>query len=283
MEKYYPKISIVTPSYNQSQFLEQTIDSVLSQNYPNLEYFVIDGGSTDGSMEIIKRYEKYLAYWVSEKDRGQSHAINKGFARCTGDIWAWLNSDDTYLPSTFATVIDAFREYPEMGMIYGDVILMDENNNIIMEKREIEFDYLMGCCIGFGRVIYQPAAFWKRDVYVKIGGVNEDLYYSMDNDYWLKIAQHFSIKHIDHFLAKARWHENTKTQEMNLQNPRFKKEYYQSLEESFQTLKLAKFMSFRFFNLIRRIYPLKRFMIRLISGYYNNIFKDYKYVLKRNL
>ena len=119
--KNFPKISIVTPSYNQAEFLERTILSVLNQDYPNLEYIIIDGGSTDGSVEIIKKYEKYLAYWVSEKDKGQSDAINKGFQKSTGDILAWLNSDDTYLSGTLFKVVKAFQENPNADLIFGNI------------------------------------------------------------------------------------------------------------------------------------------------------------------
>lgn len=117
----WPRISIVTPSYNQAEFLERTIFSVLNQNYPKLEYIIIDGGSTDGSVEIIKKYDKYLTFWVSEKDNGQADAIRKGFARATGEILAWINSDDTYLPGTFLKVAKAFIKNPKVDLIFGNI------------------------------------------------------------------------------------------------------------------------------------------------------------------
>lgn len=121
-EKEYPKISIVTPSYNQGSYLEETILSVLNQKYPNLEYIIIDGGSTDSSVEIIKKYASYLSYWVSEKDSGQSEALNKGFNRASGEIIAWLNSDDLYCENTLHIIAEKFMEHPEVGIVYGDVI-----------------------------------------------------------------------------------------------------------------------------------------------------------------
>jgi glycosyltransferase involved in cell wall biosynthesis len=120
------RVTVVTPSYNQAQFLEETIRSVLLQGYPNLEYIIIDGGSTDGSVEIIRKYEKHLSDWVSEPDRGQSHAINKGFARATGEYIAWLNSDDVYEPGIIANAVAWFAEHPECDMIYSDCALVDE-------------------------------------------------------------------------------------------------------------------------------------------------------------
>ena len=121
-----PKLSIVTPSFDQGKFLEETILSVLDQNYPNLEYIIIDGGSTDESVEVIKRYEKHLAYWISEKDRGQVHAINKGIERTTGDIFGFLNSDDLYLPGTFATVTEHFDNHPESEWVCGDTVMFGD-------------------------------------------------------------------------------------------------------------------------------------------------------------
>ena len=127
----YPKISIITPSYNQGQFLEQTILSILSQDYPNLEYIIMDGGSSDNSVEIIRKHEDNLTYWVSEPDKGQSDAINKGFQRATGDILTWLNSDDYYLPGTLHTVAEYFTQHPDVECIYGDLQVVASNGDLL--------------------------------------------------------------------------------------------------------------------------------------------------------
>ncbi|GAG29700.1 unnamed protein product, partial [marine sediment metagenome] len=131
----YPLVLIVTPSYNQAQFLESTILSVLNQNYPNLEYIIIDGGSTDGSIEIIKRYQKYLAYWISEKDEGQADAINKGFEKSTGQILAWINSDDTYLPETLFRVAKHFQQHQKADLVFGNINFINEYDEITGELR----------------------------------------------------------------------------------------------------------------------------------------------------
>ena len=130
-----PLVSVVTPSYNQGQFIEETILSVLKQDYPRIEYMVIDGGSNDGSVDIIKKYENSLAYWVSEVDNGQSHAINKGWSKCNGEIIAWINSDDTYvIPNAISEVVKGFQQNPEWAMLYGDSWYIDEHSNIIKER-----------------------------------------------------------------------------------------------------------------------------------------------------
>ena len=139
-DPHWPRISIVTPSYNQAEFLEKTILSILNQNYPNLEYIIIDGVSTDGSVEIIKKYERYLAYWISERDNGQADAINKGFKIATGDFIAWQNSDDVYLPGSFFKVIEKFEKYPNPDIVFGNVYLINESDEILKDMRFVRFN-----------------------------------------------------------------------------------------------------------------------------------------------
>ena len=131
----YPKFTVVTPTYNQGQFIEKTIDSVLSQGYPNLEFIIIDGGSKDNTVAIIKKYEHHLAYWISELDRGQSHAINKGFARGTGSILAWLNSDDWYTPGSLSRFVDAYRAYPDCHVWVGDGDMIDQKGDVFYRPK----------------------------------------------------------------------------------------------------------------------------------------------------
>lgn len=206
----YPKITLVTPSYNQAQFLEETIQSVLDQNYRNLEYIIIDGGSTDNSVKIIKKYEKYLAYWVSEKDKGQTDAIAKGFEKSTGDFLSWLNSDDTYLPGSLAAVADVIQRQPNIDVVYGDYIITDKTGKPLLRKREIKFDFdimLYGV-----NMIGQPAAFFSKFIYNRVGRLDINLNYFMDVEFWLRIAKNGGkFTHVKRFIATYRFHENSKT------------------------------------------------------------------------
>jgi glycosyltransferase involved in cell wall biosynthesis len=182
-----PLVSIVTPSFNQGSFLEETITSVLGQTYQPIEYIVIDGGSTDDSVEIIQKYAGRLAYWVSEPDRGQSHAINKGLQRSTGAIIGWLNSDDTLMPDAAARVVEAMKRAPMV--VHGSVSLIDAGSKLIarpkLAKRNQEFG--IETVVGEG-LVNQPGSFWNRAIMERVGYLNEDLNYIMDYELWVRMA-----------------------------------------------------------------------------------------------
>lgn len=204
------KISIVTPSLNQGHFIEETIRSVILQGYPDLEYIIIDGGSNDGSVEIIKKYEKWLTYWVSESDRGQGHAINKGFNLSKGEIVAWINSDDIYLQDSFEKITRFFVENQQIHMVYGDCYLIDENSKNIGEL-DVLGDYSLKRLIESEDYIAQPSVFFRRKVLKKVGSVNESLKYSMDYDLWIRIGLHFQVKKISAYLSCFRSQPQQKT------------------------------------------------------------------------
>jgi glycosyltransferase involved in cell wall biosynthesis len=189
----YPKISIVTPSFNQAEFLERTILSVINQHYPNLEYIIIDGGSTDGSVEIIKKYEKHLSYWESKKDEGQYHAIQKGFTKSTGEIMAWINSDDTYHPKSLFIVAEIFNKFTRINWLTGNISFIDRDDRIVRaySTRKWSRYNLFGKNFGW---IQQESTFWKRALWEKAGG-SLNLGYSMAADFELW-ARYFRIEQL---------------------------------------------------------------------------------------
>ena len=207
----WPRVSIVTPSYNQGRFIEETIRSVLLQGYPNLEYIVIDGGSTDGSVEIIRRYEEWLAYWVSESDSGQTEAINKGFARATGEILGWLNSDDLYEPGALLAVGEAYRDHPGC-IIAGHVLNFDVGAGEEWCTRQQGLAFETVVKFWEGRSVYhQPGLFFPRLAYEEVGGMDESLPYVMDYDLLCLLLQRCQVAYVDRILAKFRLHDTSKT------------------------------------------------------------------------
>lgn len=203
------KISVVIPSYNQGEFLEETIQSILDQDYPNLEIILIDGNSTDNSKEIIQRYSTHFKYWVSEKDNGQSEAINKGLERCTGDIATWLCSDDLFMPGALHQVNKLFTSLPpDVGLIHGSSIIFSGNKTIRINKGNID-DSLEN--ILSGMTFPQPSAFFRRSLLEKTGLLDEKLHYGMDYDLFSKFAIISQFRYVDHCLSKYRLHPESKS------------------------------------------------------------------------
>lgn len=209
-ESLLPKISIITPSYNQGDYLERTILSVLNQNYPNLEYIVIDGGSTDQSVSIIKKYEKFIAYWVSEKDSGQAEALNKGFARATGELVGWQNSDDVYLPDAFAKAAAVFSNRPDVDVAFSDRLDIDAYDNVIGETRFTPFSQLAYWYDGMS--LSNQSAFWKRSVFKDVGLLDCQFQLAMDYEFFLRVSlRGKKFLYVKDYLGAIRRHSQTKT------------------------------------------------------------------------
>lgn len=208
-----PLVSIITPSYNQGEYLEETILSILNQTYNNIEYILIDGGSSDNSIEIIKKYADKLAYWVSEKDNGQAHAINKGFAKATGDYICWVNSDDLLYSSFVSDRMKQFSEHKDVSMIYGDVHQGWDINNKVVRKGKQQFWEEM---ITTGMVkVPQMSAIWKKEVYSSLGGLDVSLNVLLDWECFVRIAKNFRILYITGVVAFFRQHKDSKSVSLN--------------------------------------------------------------------
>lgn len=220
------KITIVTPSYNQGAFLAETIESVIRQEGDfAIDYIIIDGGSGDNSVEIIKSYDALLqraewpvkcqgitCRWISEKDKGQTDALVKGFHMTEGEVLAWLNSDDTYLPGALQKAADFFRDHPETGLMYGDACYCDSVGTIVGNYRTEEFDLAK---LASANIICQPAAFFRKDVFEAVSGLGKTLHFAMDYDLWIRIGRRFPCRYVPCLLATYRLHETSKTVSSN--------------------------------------------------------------------
>lgn len=206
----YPKISIITPSFNQDQYLEATILSVLEQNYPNLEYMIIDGGSTDQSVEIIKKYQEHLTYWVSEKDRGQTHAINKGFKRATGDVVNWLNSSYMLPKESLWRLAEAINSNPKADVYYGDYQAVDETGKPVYTRKMGPYMYP---ALFWGRQLSsQPAVFIRRHLFEQLGYLDEEKVFCMDTEFWIRVSRAGTqFQQVKHPLGITRSHPTAKT------------------------------------------------------------------------
>lgn len=207
----WPKITIVTPSYNQGVYLEKTILSLIHQNYPNLEFFVVDGQSDDESVSVIRRYEQWIDWWVSEPDKGQSHAINKGLRNSSGDLLGWLNSDDYLFPNALFRIAKAYLEDTSVGAVVGQGHLVTESGRVVHvpNVESVTRESLFQWCLGSD--FMQPSCLFSRDAWLECGDIDENLNFAMDVDYWMRIASLYKFRVIPDLLSVSLSHPFAKT------------------------------------------------------------------------
>ncbi len=201
----HPKVSIITPSYNQGHFLEASIRSVLTQDYPNLEYILVDGGSKDESLQVIQQYADRLTWWVSEKDKGHADALNKGFSHATGDILAWLNSDDIYHPGAISEAVAFLQAHPEVGLVYGNANLIDDTGKPIGQfaAKQTSYKQMLRGSVH----IPQATTFFRADLWRAVGPLDLSLFFAFDYDLWVKLAKVSEIRYVPRVWADFRMHD----------------------------------------------------------------------------
>lgn len=252
-----PKISVITPSFNQATYLERTIRSVLDQGYPNIEYIIIDGGSTDGSIDIIRKYADQLTYWVSEPDRGQAHAINKGLQRATGEWVAWQNSDDVFYPGALAQLAQMAAKKLDASLIIGNMYLIDKDDELLRDVKYVRPTYR--AMLAEGMVLTNQAAFWKRRLHDEIGYLDERLDCGFDFEWFLRVLNGGRIAaHVNATWGGLRMHEETKTSNRQAV---FDSEYEKILEGR------------KVSSVNKSYHQLRRLMLMLVQG-------DFKYAIR---
>jgi glycosyltransferase involved in cell wall biosynthesis len=249
-----PKISIITPSLNQAPFLERTIRSVLDQAYDNVEYIVIDGGSTDGSVDIIRRYQHRIAHWQSEPDCGQANAINKGLRLATGEWIAWQNSDDVYFPGAFQGLARAARRNPDAALLIGDIALIDEGDRVLRDVRYVRPTYRS--LLAEGMVLTNQAAFWRRHAHQDLGFLDESFVCGFDYDWFLRLTQRYPAAHAGEIWGGLRLHGRTKSSRI----PEVFAEEYRHIRTGREAGRLA-----------RHAYELRRLILMLAGGQFGYV------------
>ena len=255
MIKKYPKITIVTPSFNQSRYIERTLISVIHQNYPNLEYIVLDGGSTDGSVEIIEKYSKYLSCWRSQKDEGQASVIWEGIKKSEGKIFAWLNSDDIYLPNTLNYVGEYFDNNPDCQILCGNCLKIDKNGKIL-EKAISAPMQTVHSMIFWGCNCLQPSVFWRKELLLRTGPIDKKLIATFDTEYAIRYTKMAKWSMVNRYLAGIRIHDQTKTNKL----------HELAINERTQILQRYDYF---------KVNPIIRFSFKLFYKVRYELYKDY--------
>jgi glycosyltransferase involved in cell wall biosynthesis len=204
-----PVITIVMPSYNQGQFIAEAIDSVLAQDYPAVEFTVIDGGSTDTTLDVLRSYGERV-HWTSGPDKGQSDAINRGFLAASGKYIAWLNSDDRYVPGAISRAVEMLEADQSAALVYGNGEYINRDGVVTETPTEVQ-PWSMERLLNYGDFVFQPSAFFRRDAYLEVGGLNLDLHYCMDYDLWIRLGQKYQVRYVQQTLSQARIYAETKS------------------------------------------------------------------------
>jgi glycosyltransferase involved in cell wall biosynthesis len=262
------RISIVSTSFNQAKFLEDCLLSVKEQNYPGIEHIVVDGGSTDGSVEILQRYSRLPGWshlrWISEPDRGQSDALNKGFRMAKGDVIGWLNSDDFYLRGAFQHVSKAFRDYPRTGVVYGDYVWIDENGKALQIRREVSFSRFVLCHTTVNFVQSSSAVFISSRVIDAGHFIDESYHYAMDYEYFVRLAcSGYEFRHVGALLGAFRWHAESKSCAFSV---RQHEEHERAQRHAWGLL--GKRVGGRFSPFLRALANCRRWGEKAVRGYY---------------
>ena len=268
----WPRISVVTPSYNQGQFLEETLRSILLQGYPNLEYIVIDGGSRDESVEIIQRYAPYLSHWVSEPDRGQSHALNKGIEQATGQFFTFVNSDDCLTANALARVADYFIRYPATAFLSGGVVQVDHNGKLLREISGFPA-FTWEDLVMTRTYLPQLGTFWRTENFEVVGKFRQDLHFFFDQEFFIRMLMNYSMTTIDGVFAIARFHSAAKSYSSNLSYSREKHDVLLNFLPKVQENPFAKWIAYR---LIKLSYLLDR----VAMDQHSNLWRKVMFLLK---
>ena len=259
-----PLVSIVMPSFNQCDYLERAILSVLNQTYSNIELIVIDGGSTDGSVDILKKYSSQLKYWESEKDRGQSHAINKGLAIAQGEWVGWQNSDDLFSLDGIQKLMLCAQRHPDATLVIGDMCMIDKDDHRIREIRYIKPTY--HSILAEGMVLTNQSALWRRSIHQEVGMLDEALHYGFDYEWFLRVLKNYSAAHIAHIVGFLRIHDQTKSWKYHA---KFLLEYDQILSDR----KVGKIKKLAF--------KIRRSSIHLMSGHFSHLYRQTIYYFSK--
>ncbi|HBX53528.1 MAG: hypothetical protein A2275_07400 [Bacteroidetes bacterium RIFOXYA12_FULL_35_11] len=266
------KISIITPNYNYAHFIEQTIKSVVEQNYESIEYIIVDDGSKDNSVEIISKYaEKHQdkIRFFPRTNYGLAKTLNFAFKQATGDVIGWLNSDDTLCEGAVKMVMDIFNSKLDTDIVYGNYNLMNQDGQVQFEHKHLKFDYASGVFKGFGNILTSNSFFWKSSLFEKYGYINENFKYNVDGEFFSRITINTKIAQIKKPLANYRQHGATLTSEKNpIAEKQKQKELSFEFENSYKNLKISKIVSLKYVFFLKYYYLSKRIIFRALQGHY---------------